>query len=122
LAALAPFRAGPRRVVMWGFVGICALTTLIFPVLFWKHVVGVVTPETDPTRYFGPTAVGIAAVVVRNVLFLGLTTFVAVLARSHVGRFFTPEPPGPHAEATLKVRPPGIRRTAAALASIFFSL
>jgi hypothetical protein len=123
LAALAPFRAGPRRVVMWGFVGICALTTLIFPVLFWKHVVGVVTPETNPTRYFGPTALGITAVVVRNVLFLGLTTFVAVLARSHVGRFFTPEPRGPRAEATLKVRPPGLpRRAAAALASIFFSL
>jgi hypothetical protein len=123
LAALAPFRAGPRRVVMWGFVGICALTTLIFPVLFWKYVVGVVTPETNPTRYFGPTAVGIAAVVVRNVLFLGLTTFVAVLVRSHVGRFFTPEPRGRRAEATLKVRPPGIRRrAAAALASIFFSL
>jgi hypothetical protein len=92
-------------------------------VLFWKYVVGVVTPETNPTRYFGPTAVGIAAVVVRNVLFLGLTTFVAVLVRSHVGRFFTPEPRGRRAEATLKVRPPGIRRrAAAALASIFFSL
>ena len=24
LAALAPFRRGPRRVVLWGFVGLCA--------------------------------------------------------------------------------------------------
>jgi hypothetical protein len=123
LAALTPFRAGSRRVVMWGFVGICALTTLIFPVLFWKHIVGIVLPDTNTTRYFGPTPLGITVLVVRNVIFVGLTTFVAVLARSHATRFLTPEQYGSRAEETPAIRGTSFpSRAVTALAWIFFSL
>ena len=119
LAALVPSRPGPRRIVAWGFVGICALTTLIYPVLFWKDVLGLVVPETDPPNFQGPTALGITAVVVRNVFFLGLTTYLAVVAHSHASRLFTVGPGGLQADETRNApaRPPR-KRFAPAFASL----
>jgi hypothetical protein len=122
LAALAPFRLGPRRVVLWGFVGLCALTTLIYPVLFWRHVVGVI-PQTMPEQFRGPSALGMAAVVVRNALFVGLTALAAALAWSYSARFLahnTPEFQGEEFQST-PVEKPG-KRVAAALASFLLLL
>jgi hypothetical protein len=78
-AALAPFAPRPRRLLLWSLVGLCLLTTLIFPVLFWKHVVGLVTPRTEPPQLLGPTALGVAVLAARNALFVGLTAATAWL-------------------------------------------
>ena len=78
LAVLGPWRPWSRRVVMWGLVVICALTTLIFPVLFWKHVTGMIVPRTEPPQFHGPDALGISVLVLRNVLLVGLTVLVIV--------------------------------------------
>ena len=109
--------------VLWGFVGLCALTTLVFPVLFWKYVVAIVYQEPLPPRFLGPTALGMTAIIVRDIFFLGLTAFVAASARAYGGRFLIGESQNGRMEDTQNIAQGQHRqRIAAAFPSLFFSV
>jgi hypothetical protein len=82
LVALAPFARRSRRVLMWSFVGLCLLTTLIFPILFYKHIVGLVSPVTVPPCFNGPTTLGLVVLGARNLLLLVLVIWTLLLVRS----------------------------------------
>jgi hypothetical protein len=72
LACLLPFDTWADRVTIGLFLAVCVLTTLVFPVYFWTDVVGVVRPDGAPIEIHGPTTLGLALLVGRNVLFVGL--------------------------------------------------
>jgi hypothetical protein len=78
LVAVAPL---PRwRGVAVVTLVICALTTVVYPILFWKHLVGLWDDKVEPLVLVGPTVLGVAGLAVRNLVMAGLAGYVAVAA------------------------------------------
>ena len=77
LVVLASFERRPRLFLFGSLIALCLLTNLIFPVLFWKDVVGLQGPVTNPPHYEGPTLRGFVAMAARNLLLIVVTVWVA---------------------------------------------
>jgi hypothetical protein len=73
LVVLLPMRSGRRRLVLWGFVLVCALSTVAFPFLFMSDLVDQTSPRPIPFWTFKGPTVRLAVILgVRNGLLLGL--------------------------------------------------
>jgi hypothetical protein len=81
LVCLLPLEGRSRRLFVWGFLLVCLLTTLLFPFLLLLDLFEPGIPDIIPPTIKAPTARLIAVLVLRNVLFLGLTAalFVTLL-------------------------------------------
>jgi hypothetical protein len=79
LAALLPFSVWQRRVILWSFLPLSLLTTLIYPVLFYRHLVGLVPSPDGREILNGPTVTGVALLAVRDLALIALGVFTASL-------------------------------------------
>jgi hypothetical protein len=81
LFPLLPLARDARRFLWWAFIAVAVVTSMILN-RYWSDLVGH-TPETVG-RYqgphAGPTGLGIALVVTRNLLFMALTLWLALKA------------------------------------------
>lgn len=82
LAVVAPLPPSSRRAWLFAFLALCALTTAVFPLTFWKHVAGI-APGSDIST--APDFLGVLLVNARNALLVGLTIWTACLMRRAPG-------------------------------------
>jgi hypothetical protein len=79
LVVLVPMRRGGRRLFLWGFVLICALSTVAFPFLFMSDLVDQASARPIPFWTFKGPTVRVAVILgIRNGLLLGLAACLAV--------------------------------------------
>jgi hypothetical protein len=83
---LAVGRPEKTRAFLWAFVAVCGVTTLLFPMLYFTHLVIVVSPERGEIA--APTILGVAVLAVRNLILVGLTAglVLAVWRQASAGR------------------------------------
>jgi hypothetical protein len=78
LAALIPLAGRGRRLFLWGFVGVCVLSTVVCPFLLVADLIDRTSP--DPGAAWGlkaPTVRLAVTLGVRNLVFVGLTLGLA---------------------------------------------
>lgn len=78
LAALAPITGGARRIFFGGFLVVCVLSTILVPFLFVFDLLEPGVPAGQPPVFRRPTTRLIVVLLLRNLLFLALTTAIAV--------------------------------------------
>jgi hypothetical protein len=85
LAALVPFEGRLRRAFLAGFLLVCVLSTVLMPFLFVFDLL-VPAPPGGVPLFRPPTARFVVVLLLRNLLFLGLTTALAItLGRKPIG-------------------------------------
>jgi hypothetical protein len=77
LVALLPLGRRGRRLFTWTFLLICILSTILVPYLFLSDLIDPAEPPTLPRAIREPTHRLVALLVIRNLLFLGLTVGLA---------------------------------------------
>jgi hypothetical protein len=77
LVALLPFERRGRRQFNLAFLLMCGLSTLLVPFLFVIDLIDPTAVPTVPRTFQDPTARLAALLIVRNLLFLGLTVCLA---------------------------------------------
>jgi hypothetical protein len=87
LLPLLPLRRRRRHLVWFAFLVACGVSTVLFPYLYFGDLVGEQVPAGGgPAVLHGPTPLGAALVISRNVLFVGLAAALcAAAARSIPG-------------------------------------
>jgi hypothetical protein len=93
LLPLAPLvsLAGGKRLFLGTILLVWALTSLIFPYLFFTQIVGQFARPDDPATATGPTLLGASVLAIRNLLLIGLTVVLAI----HLYRVYRQGPPEP---------------------------
>ncbi len=91
LAALAPLSPKRRQAFLCLFLAACLLTTLLFPYLYWSHLVRITILPGGERIYedpANPSLLGVLLLAARNslVIALCLTMFVHVLSRKRERR------------------------------------
>ena len=79
LVALVPYRRLARRLFLYAFLLACALTTVLFPYLYYSDLVGL--DFAPPHRWVrGPSTLGVVLLCGRNLLMLGLVVAMMIAA------------------------------------------
>jgi hypothetical protein len=78
LVALLPFTGRTRQGFTWGFLTVCLLSTVLVPFLYAFDLIDSSAPQTVPRLIREPTTRLAVVVIVRNVLFLILTTWLGL--------------------------------------------
>jgi hypothetical protein len=89
LAALTPYQGRPRRRFLAAFLLVCILTTVLMPFLFSFDLLDAGSGQTASVRG-PPTTRFVIVLLLRNLLFLGLTAALA----GHLVRRWAQGPPG----------------------------
>jgi hypothetical protein len=79
LVALTPLAGRGRRLFLWGFVGVCVLSTVVCPFLLVADMIDRTSPEPGAAWGLKAPTVRLAVILaIRNLLFLGLMASLAV--------------------------------------------
>jgi hypothetical protein len=82
LVPLVPLAGTKRRVFLWGFLALCALTTALMPFLFRVHILGMEKLPSGKLVLHGPTLLGTSGLLARNLL---VVAYVVGLAGVLIG-------------------------------------
>lgn len=93
LVCLAPISGARRTLLLWGFILVCAASTILVPFWFTSDLLDPTAPEVVPRALVGPTARVSVLIVARNLLFLLLTAGTALAVLGERSQLPTAQPP-----------------------------